>query len=53
MFAEHAERLTYNALPATITADMWAHQYLQQPNEMNAIHCDDHVWAHDGPDSTL
>ena len=52
-FAERAEKLTYNALPATITSDMWAHQYLQQPNEMNAIHSDDHIWVHDGPDSTL
>ena len=53
IFAERAEKLTYNALPATLTPDMWAHQYLQQPNEMNAIHSDDHVWAFDGPDSTL
>ena len=53
MFAERAEQLAYNALPATITPDMWAHQYLQQSNEMNAIHSDDHVWTHDGPDSTL
>jgi hypothetical protein len=53
LFAERAEQIGYNALPATITPDMWAHQYLQQDNEMNAIHSDDHVWQHDGPDSTL
>ena len=52
-FTERVELLAYNALPATITPDMWAHQYLQQSNEMNAIHTDDHVWTHDGPDSTL
>lgn len=51
--AERAEMLAYNALPATITPDMWAHQYLQQSNEANAIHSDDHIWEHDGPDSTL
>ena len=51
--AERAEKLAYNALPATITPDMWAHQYLQQSNEMNAVHSDDHVWTHDGPDATL
>ena len=51
--AERVEMLAYNALPATITPDMWAHQYLQQPNEMNAVHSDDHVWVFDGPDSTL
>lgn len=45
--------MAYNALPATITPDMWAHQYLQQSNEMNAVHSDDHVWVFDGPDSTL
>ena len=50
MFAERAEKLAYSALPATITSDMWAHQYLQQ---MNAIHSNDHVWTHDGPDAML
>ena len=28
-------------------------RYLQQSNEMNAVHSDDHVWVFDGPDSTL
>jgi hypothetical protein len=31
-------RLAFNALPATFTADMWEHQYLQQANEMNSAH---------------
>ena len=52
-FAERAEQLTYNALPATITSDMWAHQYLQQSNQVEAIDTDDHVWTHDGPNATL
>jgi DUF1680 family protein len=52
-FADTAERATYNALPAEITPDMWAHQYLQQNNEINAMHTDPHVWASDGPDSTI
>lgn len=51
--AERAEMIGYNALPATLTPDMWAHQYLQQVNEMNAIPSVDHVWAFDGPNSTL
>ena len=51
--AERAELISYNALPATMTSDMWAHQYLQLSNEMNAVHSDDHVWRSDGPDSTL
>ena len=52
-FAERVELLAYNALPATITPDMWAHQYLQQSSEMNAVHYVDHLWVSDGPDSTL
>ncbi|ELU42908.1 endo-beta-1,4-mannanase [Rhizoctonia solani AG-1 IA] len=30
------ERQAYNALPATITGDMWAHQYVQQQNQIAA-----------------
>jgi len=52
-YADRAERATYNALPAEITPDMWAHQYLQQPNEINAEHTDPHIWETDGPDSTI
>jgi hypothetical protein len=53
VFAERAEKIAYNALPATLTPDMWAHQYLQQANEVNAITSDPHVWFSDGPNSTL
>lgn len=51
-FADRAERIAYNALPGTWTADMWGHQYLQQANAVNALHQDDHVWLADGPDAT-
>jgi hypothetical protein len=51
-FADRVERITYNALPATWASpqggDMWAHQYLQAVNEINAIKADPHVWTHDG-----
>jgi DUF1680 family protein len=30
LFLDVDERVAYNALPGTVTADMWAHQYLQQ-----------------------
>jgi uncharacterized protein len=33
-FADRLERIAYNALPATFTADMWAHQYDQQANQV-------------------
>ncbi|MFN8240119.1 MAG: glycoside hydrolase family 127 protein [Bacteroidales bacterium] len=32
--ADRLELLTYNALPGTTTADMWAHQYDQQSNQV-------------------
>ena len=35
-FADRAERIAYNALPATMTKDMWARVYLQQANEVGA-----------------
>ena len=51
-FADRCERVAYNALPATWASptggDMWAHQYLQAVNEINAIKADPHVWQHDG-----
>lgn len=34
LFADYLERLAYNALPATITEDFMAHQYLQQANQV-------------------
>ena len=50
---DRMETIAYNALPATLTADMWQHQYLQQANEISACTTNPHVWQTDGPDSTL
>jgi hypothetical protein len=50
-FADRAERIAYNALPGTWTADAWAHQYLHQPNAISALHLEDHIWLADGPDA--
>lgn len=49
---DRLERLAFNALPGTFTADMWAHQYNQQPNQ---VECSLHVkpWTTDGPESNL
>ena len=33
-WAERLERLAFNALPATLSDDMWAHQYLQLSNQI-------------------
>jgi hypothetical protein len=51
-FADRAEQIAYNALPATWASptggDMWAHQYLQAVNEISAIKSDPHIWQNDG-----
>lgn len=52
MFGDRLERLAFNALPGAFTADMWAHQYNQQPNQ---VECSLHLnpWTTDGPESNL
>lgn len=36
-FADCLERLAFNALPATISPDMWTHQYDQMTNQVECI----------------
>ena len=36
-WADRLERAAFNALPATITEDMWAHQYDQMSNQIEAV----------------
>ena len=50
--ADRLERLAYNALPGTLSDDMWSHQYNQQPNQ---VECSLHhkPWTTDGPESNL
>ena len=50
---ERAERVTYNAMPAATTKDTWARVYLQQSNEIWAVHEDPSVFATDGADSAM
>ena len=51
-FGDRLEKLAYNALPGTFTDDMWAHQYNQEPNQ---VECSLHKkpWTTDGPESNL
>ena len=51
--ADRLERLAYNALPATLTPDMWAHQYDQQVNQVVCRVSDEHVWTSNGPESNV
>lgn len=49
------ERLAFNALPATVSADMWSHQYDQQTNQIRCAPLpEDHVvFGTNGPESHL
>jgi uncharacterized protein len=51
--ADRLERIAFNALPATFSSDMWAHQYDQQANQVIACVAPDHLYATNGPDSNL
>ena len=35
VWAERLETVAFNALPATVTEDMWAHQYVQMVNQID------------------
>jgi hypothetical protein len=49
---DRLEKLAFNALLGTMTDDMWAHQYNQEPNQ---VECSMHTkpWTTDGPASNL
>lgn len=49
---DRIERIAYNALPATLTADMWAHQYDQQVNQVQCS-LNTNPWTTNGPESNL
>ena len=52
-YIDRAERIALNALPGTISSDMWQHQYLQQVNSISASYNQtNHVWQTDGLNST-
>jgi len=52
MLGDRLERLAYNCLPGTFTDDMWAHQYNQQPNQVQCS-LNQKPWTTDGPESNL
>ncbi len=50
--ADRLETIAYNALPGTFTDDMWAHQYDQEPNQVeSSLHR--RPWTTNGPESIL
>lgn len=52
-FADRLERIAFNALPATMTTDMWAHQYDQQVNQVLCTVSEDHLFTTNGGDSNI
>src|SRR6266536_6171310 len=51
--ADRLERLAYNALPATMTPDLWAHQYDQQVNQVVCGVLEQYPWTSNGPESNV
>ena len=49
---DRLEKVAYNALPATISNDMWSHQYDQQPNQIACTRAH-RQWSTNGDDSNL
>ncbi|KAH0578498.1 hypothetical protein H2248_003640 [Termitomyces sp. 'cryptogamus'] len=52
-FADRVERITYNALPATLTGSMWSRQYLQEQNQIAAKNMTPNPFPNDGPYSNV
>jgi hypothetical protein len=52
-FGDLLERITFNALPATFSPDMWSHQYDQQVNQVECSTKDDRIWNTNGPDANI
>ncbi|MGI8959149.1 MAG: beta-L-arabinofuranosidase domain-containing protein [Bryobacteraceae bacterium] len=50
--ADRLEKVSYNALPGTLSNDMWSHQYDQQPNQVACTRAH-RQWSTNGPDSNL
>lgn len=54
--ADRLELIAFNALPATFTKDMWAHQYDQQVNQVLCVDAgrkEDAIFTTNGPRSNL
>jgi hypothetical protein len=49
---DRLEQIAFNALPGAFTDDMWAHQYNQEPNQVE-VSLHRRPWTTDGPESNI
>jgi Beta-L-arabinofuranosidase, GH127 middle domain/Beta-L-arabinofuranosidase, GH127 catalytic domain len=52
LLGDRLEKICYNAQPATMSGDMWSHQYDQQPNQV-LCSLQKRDWTSNGPESNL
>jgi len=52
-FGDRLEKIAFNALPATFSPDMWAHQYDQQVNQVECSVKEGRNWTTNGPESNI
>ncbi|MGN1444649.1 MAG: beta-L-arabinofuranosidase domain-containing protein [Eubacteriales bacterium] len=50
---DRLEETAFNALPATVSPDMWTHQYAQLTNQVAAVPMDASMFRADGPESAV
>jgi hypothetical protein len=53
VFGDRLEKITFNALPATFSPDMWSHQYDQQVNQVECSILEGRNWTTNGPESNI
>ncbi len=52
-WADKLEELCFNGLPATLSEDMWAHQYDQQVNQIACKNYEPYIFGTNGPESNM
>ncbi len=52
-FGDRLEKVTYNALPATFSPDMWSHQYDQQVNQVECSIRENRLWTTNSQGSNI
>ena len=52
-YADRLEKITFNALPATFSPDMWSHQYDQQVNQIECSVKENRTWNTNGDDANI